>query len=413
VKLLSAQSLRLSTAEARVIHDVGAAVTVEFEPLPSLLELASEWRALEERADGSFFVSWSWICCWIEALRGTVELRLLRASLNGRTVGLGVFAPYLERRRRFITSHTLRLHATGRPELDILLIECNGLLIDREFHAPVYERMLAHLLQRESAWDELVLDGLWDAESAPYPTERTAVHVARHANHYVDLAAVRAAPGGYLSLLGSKTRARIRRSLKEYEGLGELNLQCASDTKQALAFLEGLKTLHQSYWAARGEPGAFANPFFERFHRQLVRNAFARGEIQMLAVDAGARRIGYIYNFVRRGHIYNYQSGLDYHVCEKHNRPGLVAHMLAVELSARSGHRVYDYLAGDSEYKRALGTAVREMSWVTVQRDRMRFRIERAGRVVINRARRLRHALSRRSATRNLTTQSPAPSSSD
>lgn len=410
---MSAHSLRFSTTEARVVQDVGAAITVELQPLPSLFELASEWRALEERADCSFFVSWSWIGCWIEALRGTAELLLLRARLNGRTVGLAVFAPHMERRHRFITSRTLRLHATGRPELDILMVECNGFLVDRELHAPVYRRMLAHLMQRESAWHELVLDGMWETGSLPYSTRRTAVHIASHANHYVDLAAVRAAPGGYLSLLGSKTRSRIRRSVKEYEGVGELQLQCAADTAQALAFLEGLKTLHQGYWAARGEPGAFANAFFERFHRQLVRSAFPRGEIQMLAIDAGARRLGYIYNFVQRGHIYNYQSGLDYHICEKHNRPGLVAHMLAVESSARSGHRVYDYLAGDSEYKQALGTGAREMSWVTVQRDLARFRVERAGRMLLNRARRLKRAASRRGADVNLTTQSQASQSSD
>lgn len=409
---MSAHSLRLSTAQAPVAHDVGAAVTVELQPLPSLFELASEWRALEERADCSFFMSWTWIGCWIEALPATVELLLLRAHLNGRTVGLGVFAPHLERRHRVITSRTLRLHATGRPELDILMVECNGFLVDRQLHAPVSRCMLAHLMQREHAWDELVLDGMWDTGSLPYSTKHTAVHIASHANHCVDLAAVRAAPGGYLSLLGSKTRSRIRRSHKEYEGVGELQLQCASDTAQALAFLEGLKTLHQSYWSARGEPGAFANAFFERFHRQLVRSAFARGEIQMLAVDAGARRLGYIYNFVQRGHIYNYQSGLDYHVCAKHNRPGLVANTLAVEFSARSGHRVYDYLAGDSEYKQALGTAVREMSWVSVQRDRVRFRIERTGRMLLKRARRLKRAALRRSAGGNLTTRSQASQSS-
>lgn len=410
---MAACSLSLGTTAERIVHDVGAAVTVELAPLPPLFELASEWRALEERADTSFFVSWSWIGCWIEALRGEVELLVLRARLNGRTVGLGVLGTHLERRHRVITSRTLRLHATGRPELDILMIECNGLLVDREFHAAVSRRMFACLLQRESAWDELMLDGMRDVRSLPHSSGRTAVHIASHANHYVDLAAVRAASGGYLSLLGSKTRARIRRSLKEYTAVGELELHCAADTAQALSFLEGLKTYHQSYWAARGEPGAFANPFFERFHRQLVQSAFARGEIQLLAVDAGKRRLGYVYNFLRRGHIYNYQSGLDYHICGKHNRPGLVAHMLAVEFNARAGHRVYDYLAGDSEYKQALGTAAGEMSWVTVQRDRVRFRVEWAARMLLRRARRLRQTASRRGAGHNLTTQSQAPSLSD
>ena len=60
--------------------------------------------------------------------------------------------------------------------------------------------------------------------------------------------------------------------------------------------------------------------------RRLLEAAFARGETQLLAIDAGPRRIGYIYNFLYRGRVYNYQSGFDYQVCDKHNRPGLVAH---------------------------------------------------------------------------------------
>ncbi len=336
----SMQSLGFAAADPDALQDAGAAVTVELEPLPASAQLASEWRSLEKRSDGSFFISWSWIGCWIEALRSDAELLLLRARLDGRTVGLAVFANHLERRHRVITSRTLRLHATGRPEHDILMVECNGFLIDRDFHPSVYRRMLAHLLQRESVWDELVLDGLRDTTALPFSNRQVAVRSANYANHYVDLAAVRSAPGGYLSLLGAKTRSRIRRSCREYESLGELSIQCAANTAQALEFLEGLKALHQRYWAARGEPGAFANPFFDRFHQQLVRNVFGRGEIQLLAVDAGAKRIGYMYNFVQRGHVYNYQSGLDYHICEKQNRPGLVVHKLAVELQCarRASH---------------------------------------------------------------------------
>lgn len=382
------------TAKAEVSDELTASITIGLEPLPPLEELASEWRNLEERSDGSFFVSWSWIGCWIATLDESVELLILRARLNGRTVGLAAFGKHLERRQhRLITSRTLRLHATGRPELDDLVIECNGFLIERGLYEPVRRRMLAHLLRREKAWDELVLDGLWDEIAIEDPTERAVVRARSRANHYIDLASVRAEPGGYVSLLGAKTRSRIRRSRREYESVGESSIQCASDTFQALAYLDGLKGLHQHYWVARGKPGAFANTFFERFHRRLVQSAFPRGEIQLLAIDAGARRVGYIYNFVHRGHVYNYQSGLDYHICAKHNRPGLVAHELAVEFNARCGYRVYDFLAGDAEYKQALGTSVGEMWWVTVQRDRARFRIENAGRALRDRVRRLRSTI--------------------
>ena len=49
----------------------------------------------------------------------------------------------------------------------------------------------------------------------------------------------------------------------------------AADVEEALDYLSRLKQLHQAYWTRRGKPGAFANEFFERFHRALIRERFA------------------------------------------------------------------------------------------------------------------------------------------
>lgn len=366
-----------------------ASISVNLVPLPALEELAAEWRDLESRGVGSFFTSWSWIGLWIRLLSNAADLRLIRAALGRQTVGLGVLAVCAEHRNHVIFSKTLRLHATGSPDFDILAIECNGFLVARGAEEMVSLAILNYLTVRERNWDELVLDGLWGTPEWPVHPSSVRPRVRRHANHYVRLAAVRQAQDGYLSLLGAKTRARIRRSFKEYGTVGPLALHAAADKTQALEFFDGLKTLHQSYWISRGKPGAFANPFFERFHRQLVDEAFNRGEIQMLAMEAGGRRLGYIYNFIYQGRVYNYQSGLDYAICEKHNRPGLVAHAYAIEFSARSGHDIYDFLAGDVEYKQALGTDVAVMSWIVLQRDRLRFRVESAMRGIRDR---LRHS---------------------
>jgi CelD/BcsL family acetyltransferase involved in cellulose biosynthesis len=361
---------------------------IELIPLPDPLALESEWRDLEARSDGSFFVAWSWIGCWIESLGDAVPLELLRARSAGRTVGLALFARARARRHALIGSRRLVLHATGRPEYDILTIECNGLLLERGREDELGSAMLGHLVQADAGWDELVLDGLWHPPAWPLPAGSTLRRRERvDANHFVDLAAVRAR-GEYLGLIGPKTRSRIRRSCKEYEKLGALGAQVAAGPAQALEFLEGLKTLHQAYWIERGHPGAFANRFFERFHRRLVHDAFNRGEIQLLVVDAGSQRLGYIYNFVYRGRVYNYQSGFNYRLCENHNRPGLVAHARAIECNAALGNDVYDFLAGDVEYKQALGTAAGTMSWWVVQRDRLRFRLEDAARSVYARLRR-------------------------
>lgn len=361
-------------------------IDVEFVTLPATDALQRKWQDLEIRSNGSFYVGWSWIGSWIESLGGAVELRLLRARLKDRTVGLCLFAPSVERRHRLISSRTLRLHATGRPHFDILTVECNGFLAEREIDAIVGQRMVDHLVNEQRNWDELVFICLrdnpkWRETSVGGLRQRIRVD----ANYYVDLAAVRDNEGDYLGLLGATARSQIRRSAKEYEKFGPLSVHLAQDEGQALTFLDGLKEMHQAYWVARGQPGAFSNAFFEQFHQRLVRHAFSRGEMQLLAVDAGAKRLGYLYNFVYRGHVYNYQSGLDYEICERHNRPGMVAHVKAIEFNTLLGHRIYDFLAGDVQYKKTLGTVAAQMTWVTLQRDLLRFHIEDAARRLVER----------------------------
>jgi CelD/BcsL family acetyltransferase involved in cellulose biosynthesis len=371
----SAESFSIGTCASE-------AMDVVLRPLPPLIELERIWRELEQRSDGSFFVSWSWIGCWLRSINGAVEINLLQACSGTRTVGLALLTRSRERRHLVITSNRLRLHATGRADSDGLHIECNGFLVDRQSVELTTRSMLQHLLVVDHRWDEVILDGLWRAPVWPDDNAAGIKQLKKivwsKVNHHVDLAEVRRRKGDYLGLLGSKTRSHIRRSRREYQKLGTIRVAAAEDLASALAYLDGMKTLHQRYWVGRGQPGAFANPFFELFHRRLVRDAFMRGEIQLLAIDIDGRKIGYIYNFLYRGRIYNYQTGFDYTVCERQNRPGLVSHACAIEFNAERGHAIYDFLAGDFEYKQALGTHCSAMSWVVLQRPRMRFAIEDA-----------------------------------
>lgn len=357
--------------------EIAPSVRIEFIPAPAPALLEREWRELEQRSDASFFMSWSWIGCWLHALSSDVDLYLLRASAGSLTVGLGLFVHRDTRRHGIIHSHRLFLNSTGDDHSDSIWVECNGLLIDRRMVNALLPRMLDHLLSVDRSWDELVMDGLSDAPSWSPAARALRSNILTQPNYQVDLAQVRAR-GGYLELLGSETRAHIRRSTREYQKLGAVSVSAAADTKAAAVGLAALKALHQPYWVARGKPGAFASPYFEQFHHRLVHTAFARGEIQMLAIEVDGRPLGYLYNFVYRGHVYNYQSGFDYRLCEKHNRPGLVSHARAVEFNAACGHAVYDFLGGADPYKRALGTRVLSMSWVVLQRPRWRFKLEDA-----------------------------------
>ena len=48
-------------------------------------ELSKDWRDLEARADGGFFLSWDWIGCWLATIGN--DVMLLEGRLDGRAQG--------------------------------------------------------------------------------------------------------------------------------------------------------------------------------------------------------------------------------------------------------------------------------------------------------------------------------------
>jgi CelD/BcsL family acetyltransferase involved in cellulose biosynthesis len=358
------------------IRDRCLAVTLE--RLPPLAEVEREWCDLESRSDRSFFVSWRWIGSWLGALPLHVRPELLRVESQGRTVALGVLVGRLVRRHGVLLSRALFLNSTGDPLLDELTIEYNGLLSERGFEQEATRSCVEFLLSRGD-WDECFLDGLKSPELFDQvPLDGATWLVRRRSKcHYVDLDALRCSGDEYLSLLGSHTRYNVRRSMREYEKLGPLSLESATSPQEASAFLAGLRELHQAYWQEKGLPGSFASPFFNEFHAELIRSRFAEGAIQLLRMRAGKAVLGYLYNFVDQGRVYNYQSGYDYELCPKqYSRPGFVTHVYAVEFNRTAGHHIYDFMAGDSEYKQTLGLGSSDMVWLVAQRFRLRFELE-------------------------------------
>ena len=209
-------------------------------------------------------------------------------------------------------------------------------------------------------------------------------------SHAVDLSAVREADGDFLQLIRPSMRTQIRRSIKEYRHCGELVLEAAASVGQALAWLARLAELHQARWVGRGHPGCFSNAFFTHFHQTLIARHLADGGVQLLRIRVGENDLGYLYAFVRGGRVYCYQSGFDYGLIEKHARPGLVAHALAVEYNAAQGHDVYDFMAGDVRYKRDLATLNESMTWTTLRTPSWRFECEATVPRVVSATRRLR-----------------------
>ena len=366
-----------------------AEMKVSLDDLPTPASLRQIWVALEARAELSFFQSWLWIGTWLESLPAHIKPLLLKIERDGVTIGLGILSNRTVVRHGILRSRALFLNDTGDPALDEITIEHNGLLSERGNSAVVAQACMNFLLRDYHGWDELFLDGMCQPEviEAVHLDHARLRTLSRRACHYVDLNGLRQAGGDYLSRLGKNTRYTIRRSMRAYEKLGALQLTEAETAAQAREYLDRLRHFHQQYWQQKGMPGSFANTFFSDFHARLVAKGAGEAAIQMLRVTVGEHEIGYLYNFVHRGRVYNYQTGFDYGLGGTHSRPGLVCHALAVQHNVRLGHRMYDFMAGDSDYKKNLGTGSEAMAWEVIQRPRPKFHIENALRIIRDRLR--------------------------
>lgn len=348
---------------------------VDLVDLPELAELEHEWRDLEARSDISFFTSWSWIGAWLRRLPNDIHPLLLRARIGGRLMAAGILVPSLTWKARCIPIRIWRLHETGRRELDNITIEYNGLLIDESIQHVVEPLLMQYLVDHGGHWDELQFNALRRPAKPPHHLRRpcgpvkgrTKFKHTRKAAYQVCLSEVREA-GQHIQLIKQKPRYHIRRSVAAYAALGPVTIEAAQSIEQALVFLERLKHFHHTYWSGKQVQGAFAHPFFNAFHDLLIRTSFERGEIQLLAIKAGEHEIAYLYNFVWNGHVYNYQSGVNYADMGGKHSPGMVAHTLAIDFNAQLGHHTYDLMAGDHHYKRALTLQTVQLDWWTARR---------------------------------------------
>lgn len=363
-------------------------ITVARAELPPLEALQAEWLELEARSRGSFFQSWSWIGTWLALLPGEVPRWLLRAQRGPSVVGLAVVCENTLRRHGVLSSRALFLNCTGRADLDELTVEYNGFLAEQGLEAQV-TRQCVEFLRAEREWDELYLNG-WhrlDLLASLGLDGLRPLTVARRPCRYVDLQALRESGADYAENLPKTARYNLRRSIRDYAKLGELKFEVARTAQEALEFLDGLKRLHQQSWQAKGQPGSFANAFFDRFHRELVGEQFASGVIQLARLRVGVRPVGFLYNFVHRGHVYHYQSGLDFDL-DSRLSPGLVCNANAVAFNREAGHALYDFMAGEQGYKKDLASHSTEMLWLVLQQRRLKFQVEgwlRAGKARLQR----------------------------
>ncbi len=324
--------------------------TVRVSKVTDFAALGARWRDLEQRAQASFFQTWSWTGC-LAAERFTDPV-LVEATDAGRTVALALF----NRRRG-----NLYLGESGDPALDCPYIEHNGVLAEFGRSEELTHDCLAAVAQSSV----LVLSGIDEPTLRVIRRLAGQIWIAKRDDlPFLDLTAIRQSGSGYLATRSANTRHQIRQSDRFYASLGPLTIRRPATLAEAHATLDTLAVLHQATWTARGKPGSFAQPFFARFHHALIDIAFPRDEIDLLTLAAGETTVGVLYNLRDGTGIRAYQSGFDYRAAGQRGKPGLACHHAAIQRALAQPVAVYDFLAGDARYKRSLASRSTPQYWI-------------------------------------------------
>jgi CelD/BcsL family acetyltransferase involved in cellulose biosynthesis len=332
----------------------GTVTVVRVSEVDDFAALGRRWRDLEQRADCSFFQSWTWYGCL--AAERFDDAVVVEATEGGRTVALALF----NRVRHRFAPPDLHLGESGRTDIDSPYIEQNGVLAESGRAA----ELTAACLRSVARGNRLILSGIDHSTlvAAGRAASLVCVRQAR-ASPALDLGPLRQGGADYLATRSANTRAQIRRSARFYEREAAIDTERAKTLPAALEMLDELERLHQAAWIARGLPGSFATPFFRRFHDALIAEALPRGEATLLRISSGKTTIGILYGVSFRRRMSAYQSGFDYRHGHGSAKPGLTCHYAAILDAIDRGFEVYDFLAGDDRYKRSLGDHAYRQYW--------------------------------------------------
>ena len=269
---------------------------------------------------------------------------------------------------------TFALTSAGGGPFDAPYIEYNGVLASPADLPAVERAFLTYLSERprfthnQNGWTRLRLPGVQPDFLASCSAAGLHAEILNECScPFVDLDQLRHEDVSYLESRSRNCRYQIKRSMRLFAERGALRLERPATLDAAFEIFDDLKTLHQRYWIARGQGGAFQSPFFEQFHRALIRSAWDYQEIDLVRLKAGQQTLGCLYNFLYDGQAYSYQSGF---LTEDapHLKPGLVSHALATQGYLEAGLRRYLFLAGGSRYKTSLSTGADTLYWLETSR---------------------------------------------
>jgi len=328
-------------------------------------EIEKQWSSLELKSRCTFFLSWQWVKAWLISF--SPDVKLLVAKCEEEVVALALVTEKGEVRHGLLRSRVLRFGRTGNPIEDQIWPEYGGILI-ADGHQDTLPAQLVEYLCRQGGWDEIELAATPDQELEKYQiSPLISVEKWSAPSYGVDLDCLSANQQSFSSSLSRNTRYQINRCRKRYLKREQLRFEVLNTFDSIESVWPLMADLHRQRWDHTPEKSGFSNPGFVGFHKRLIEAACTMGLVEVCVLWQGDRFIGGLLNYLYKNRVYFYLSALVQEQ-DAHLKPGLLLHSYAIEDYLSRGFDFYDFMGGDSQYKRSLGTEHCVLRTLSLQR---------------------------------------------
>jgi CelD/BcsL family acetyltransferase involved in cellulose biosynthesis len=314
----------------------------------AFLRLQQEWNPLLVRsAADTIFLTWEWQKTWWDCFGQDLHLWLLELRDEDDLVGL---AP-LYALGPASGGRVLRL--IGGVEVSDYL----DLIAASDSADAVYSTLWQVLTDEHAlAWDALDLHNI--PASSPSLEKLTALARAEGAfeiaNNVEEVCPIIQLPptwDQYLSSLNKKQRHEVRRKLRKANREAEIRWYYADD---AASLGDEVKEFISLHVKSAAEKETFMDDRMQEFFHRMARAAFDRGWLKLAFLLINGVKAAAMFCFEYNDAFLVYNSGYDPDLYPSLSS-GIVLLSYCIQDSIDKGHKVFDFLRGEEEYKYRFG----------------------------------------------------------
>jgi hypothetical protein len=319
-------------------------------------ELAHKWLALQGDTNSSVFVAWFWVKHWLEQKNLIANNCLCVEVKQGHeTVGLALFGIKTKKVFWGLSFNQYFLHKSGNTKEDQTWIEHNTFLLHKDYEQQLSNEICQALAKIQS------IDDIKIGLSSPHFIDtlnftgfnfRTELSSPGYLANLAGFTTLE----DYLASLSKNTRSHIKRSIKLLNQQSPLRLALAFDTDEKDKVLKSIADLHRVKWRSTIYGSGFDNPCFYAFHQALIQDKQPLQNCRLYTLYQDDTALGHVYLLTQGDRWTFYLSALNFND-DNRIKVGLVIHSLVIEQAIKEGISVYDFLAGEAQYKNSLSNA--------------------------------------------------------